>query len=320
MLLFIISFALFVMVLAAGWSWQQSRDRAQEEEERALLQGLLDDVEDEERALGEDKGKLPAGIEEAASRLRRSGILRGRAREEFLATLDRKLVHAGINNPVEPGLPRNAVDVMSYYLLFAGGVILMALAFLLLTSFPPFITVLWSVGMLFFPYKLLNNKIAKRQKAALFQLDKFLDELDLVLSNGRTTLDDAIASTVHYQQSARRRDPVLAREFDYALRQWTAGRDRSSALRDVSKRIGVFQITAVIENMVQSLEKGTPPREIVRSQSDQAKAMVTEALRQRIGAADQAFTVSMAMSLAGVTIILFGALVLQIVQGAAGIV
>jgi Flp pilus assembly protein TadB len=320
MLLFIISFALFVLVIGGGWAWQQSRDQAQEEKEREILQGLLDDVEDDERAREQDKSRVPQPIEDAALRLKRSGLLRGQAREELLLTLDRKLMHAGINNPVEPGTPRSAADVISYYLLYAGGIILLALAFILLTSLPPLITIVWALAMLFFPYKLLTNKITKRQKAALFQLDKFLDELDLVLSNGRTTLDDAIASTVSYQHSARRKDPVLAREFDYALRQWTAGRDRSEALRDVSRRIGVFQISAVIENMVQSLEKGTPPRETVRSQSDQAKAMVTEALRQRIGAADTAFTVSMAMSLAGVTIILFGALILQIMQGAGSIV
>lgn len=319
MLIFVIAFAIFVLTVGLGWTWQQQRDEAVAEEENALLRGLLEDVEDDEQAIGDDRAKVPAPIEEAASRIRRSRMFHGAGRDELLASLDRKLLHAGMNNPVEPGAQRSAADVASYYMLFAVAILIMMFAFLLLTPLPPVITIVWAVGMLYFPVKLLNNRIAKRQKAALFQLDKFLDELSLVLSNGRTTLDDAVTATVAYQQMSNRKNPILAREFDYAQRQWSAGRDRSEALRDISKRIGVFQVSAVIESMVQSLEKGTDAREAVRSQSEQAKAMVTEALRQRIGAADQAFTVSMAMSLAGVTVILFGALILSAAQGASGI-
>lgn len=318
-MLVIITLAALVLVLGAIWMWQQSRADAIAEQENALLSGLLESQDDDDDGQERLKSKVPAPIEDAALRLRRSGILHGASRDELLRALDRKLVHAGINNPVETTTPRSAPDVLSYYLLFAAGVVLLALAFLLLTTLPPVVTILWVIGMLYFPWRLLNNRIAKRQKAALFQMDKFLDELDLVLSNGRTTLEDALATTISYQRFSRRRDPILAREFDYAMRQWTAGRDRSDALRDAGRRIGVFQVTAVVENMVQSLEKGTPARETVRNQADQAKAMVTEALRQRIGAADQAFTVSMAMSLGGVTIILFGALVLGITSGAGGL-
>jgi pilus assembly protein TadC len=318
-MLVIITLAGIVLVLGAIWDWQQRRDAAIAEQENALLSGLLES-EDEDDEQERAKSKIPSPIEEVALRLRRSGLLSGANREDLLAALDRKLVHAGINNPVETTTPRPATDVLSYYLLWAGFIVISALAGLLFHVLPPIIVIGWAAGMLWFPWKLLNARIAKRQKAALFQMDKFLDELDLVLSNGRTTLDDALGSTIAYQRYSKRRDPILAREFDYAMRQWTAGRDRSEALRDVAKRIGVFQITAVVENMVQSLEKGTPPRESVRSQSDQAKAMVTEALRNRIGAADTAFTASMAMSLLGVTVILFGALVMGITSGVGGIV
>lgn len=126
------------------------------------------------------------------------------------------------------------------------------------------LSVLFLVIGFMFPDLWLSSKIKSRQKAIFRSLPDALDLLTVCVEAGLGF--DASMRNVHEKW-----EDDLALEFGRVLQEIALGKLRREALRDMSERLEVPELTSFIAAVIQSEQLGVSMAKVLRIQSDQMR-------------------------------------------------
>jgi tight adherence protein C len=115
-----------------------------------------------------------------------------------------------------------------------------------------------------FPELWLRSKIGARQKNVFRSLPDALDLLTICVEAGLGF--DAAMGKVHEKW-----DNDLSLEFGRVLQEIRLGKLRREALRDMSDRLGVSELTSFVAAVIQSEQLGVSMAKVLRIQSDQMR-------------------------------------------------
>jgi tight adherence protein C len=125
-------------------------------------------------------------------------------------------------------------------------------------------TVLFTVLGFFFPQLWLKSKIDNRQKEIRKAMPDALDLLTICVEAGLGF--DAAMSKVNEKW-----DNQLSMALGRAIREIQLGKLRREALRDMSDRIGIPEMTSFVAALIQSEQLGVSMAKVLRIQSDQMR-------------------------------------------------
>ncbi|MEA4925956.1 MAG: type II secretion system F family protein [Syntrophomonadaceae bacterium] len=117
----------------------------------------------------------------------------------------------------------------------------------------------------------LRDHITKRQSAITRELPDVLDLMTVSIEAG-LGFDSAMQRVVQKSQG------VLSAEFSQSLQEMRMGRTRKEALKDLSQRNGVSDLSKFIEAVIQADQLGVSLGNVLRNQSDQMRIL----RRQRV--------------------------------------
>ncbi len=121
------------------------------------------------------------------------------------------------------------------------------------------------VGLGFYvPEMLLTSRIQRRQKAIRRAMPDALDLLTICVEAG-LGFDGAM------QKVFIKWDNELSRAFGRAIREIQLGKLRREALRDMSDRIGLTEMTSFVAAVIQSEQLGVSMSKVLRIQADQMR-------------------------------------------------
>lgn len=118
---------------------------------------------------------------------------------------------------------------------------------------------------------ILKNHIAKRQAEIIRELPDVLDLMTISIEAG-LGFDAAMQRVVQKSQG------VLSSEFSLSLQEMRMGRTRKEALKDLSQRNGVEDLSKFIDAVIQADQLGVSLGNVLRNQSDQMRML----RRQRV--------------------------------------
>jgi len=116
----------------------------------------------------------------------------------------------------------------------------------------------------FMPDLMLSSMIGRRQRTVFRALPDALDLLTICVEAGLGF--DAAMGKVHEKW-----EDDLALEFGRVLQEIRLGKLRREALRDMSERIGVSELTSFVAAVIQSEQLGVSMAKVLRIQSDQMR-------------------------------------------------
>lgn len=253
---------IIVLLVVAGLVYVGMRDNPNRDplQERLAQFGereLPDSLEEIELSLPfKDRVLLPA--------LRRlAGILTRFTPEKQLEETRKQIELAGLAGSMEPA---------TFFAMRIGATIgLGLLAFLLFFVFSPRRdpnALLYTIGGAalgyFFPVLWLKSKISRRQDSIVKNLPDALDLLTICVEAG-LGFDQAMGKV--YEKW----DNDLAIGFGRVLREIQLGKSRREALRDMSERMDVPDVTAFVAAVIQADQLGVSMTKILRVQSDQMR-------------------------------------------------
>jgi len=120
-------------------------------------------------------------------------------------------------------------------------------------------------GALFLPDVFIRDQIAKRKREMIKELPDILDLLTVSVEAG-LSFDGALQKVIEKSKG------VLQIEFEKVLQEINMGKPRREALKDMSERINVDDITVFIGAVIQADQLGVSMGNVLRLQSDQVRA------------------------------------------------
>lgn len=108
----------------------------------------------------------------------------------------------------------------------------------------------------------LKMRINKRKSEIIKQLPDVLDIFFLVVSAG---LDFMTALKLVLERS---KPSPLVKEFSVVVREINVGKPREQALKDMSKRLDIPEMSSVVRTVIQGERMGTPMAEIIKLLSE----------------------------------------------------
>ncbi len=114
------------------------------------------------------------------------------------------------------------------------------------------------------PRFILISKIQQRQKEITLTLPDILDILTVSVEAG-LGFDAALGKVVEKIPG------VLSKEFEKVLQEIKLGRPRTEALKSMSERVGVVDLTTFIASVIQADQLGVSISGVLRIQSDQMR-------------------------------------------------
>ena len=125
-------------------------------------------------------------------------------------------------------------------------------------------TLLFTVLGFFFPQLWLKSKINSRQKEIQKAMPDALDLLTICVEAG-LGFDAAMAKV------NEKWDNQLSMAFGRTIREIQLGKLRREALRDMSDRVGIAEMTSFVAAIIQSEQLGVSMARVLRIQSDQMR-------------------------------------------------
>jgi len=185
-------------------------------------------------------------------------------RDEFAKTLEQtedRLTQAGLQQVFEP---EEFVGLRLIYALtfITAGMFCMLLQTKFMTFFGLF---LLGFGV-FYPLLWLHGVIKQRHRSIQRALPNVLDLLTLSVEAGRDFLTALREILVH-----RPRDP-LGEELETVFREVQLGKQRRQALSAMADRVGMVDLSSVVETLVQADELGVSIGHILRILGEQMRA------------------------------------------------
>lgn len=114
----------------------------------------------------------------------------------------------------------------------------------------------------FFPVMNVNDRIAARHKSIGLQIPDVIDLLTVCVEAGLDFIG-ALRVVVSRQKKGPLKD-----EFEHFLKQLELGRTRSEALREMSNRIGLSDVSSIAAALIQAAKLGSPIGPVLRMQSE----------------------------------------------------
>ena len=142
---------------------------------------------------------------------------------------------------------------------------LAVLAFFILGKFDPLVSIVCIFLGYIAPDILLNRKIGQRREAIVKQLPETVDLLDLCVEAG---LD--FATAVKWVIDKVPSNP-LVEELAFVLEEIQWGKGRTQALKDMSKRLNIPEISSFVQTLVLAERMGTPVAEAFVILSEDAR-------------------------------------------------
>jgi tight adherence protein C len=184
--------------------------------------------------------------------------------QNALQSVAKKLELAGNVGKLDP--------TMFLALQFMGALVVGGVLLLVFTvggdSFPVGQRILFVVGGFligfFFPQLWLTSKIQKRQKSVRKAMPDALDLLTICVEAG-LGFDAAMAKVSEKWESE------LSLAFSRVIQEIALGKIRREALRDMSDRIGLPEMTSFVAAVIQSEQLGVSMAKVLRIQSDQMR-------------------------------------------------
>lgn len=125
--------------------------------------------------------------------------------------------------------------------------------------------VLCEIGVgLLFPNLILSKKQTERQKQITNSLPDIIDLLTVSVEAG-LSFDGALTKVIEKMPGP------LAKEFENVLQEMKVGKQKKDALKDMSDRIGVQDLTTFVGSIVQADQFGVSIGHVLRIQSEQIR-------------------------------------------------
>lgn len=223
--------------------------------------------------------------------------------QNALNSISRKLELAGSPAKLDP--------TMILSMQFIAGIGFGALIFLVLTLGPTklgtgkllLISGLFTALGFYFPQLWLSSKISKRQDSIRKAMPDALDLLTICVEAG-LGFDAAMAKVSEKWQTE------LSMAFARVITEVQLGKIRREALRDMSDRIGLAEMTSFVAAVIQSEQLGVSLAKVLRIQSDQMR------MKRRQLAEEKAHKVPVKM-LVPMVLLIFPALMVVLLTPAA---
>lgn len=161
-----------------------------------------------------------------------------------------------------------------------------------------------------FPDLWLHDRAKARHKEILQQLPFALDLLVLLVEAG-LDFTAAIAQCVERMNPGPLRD-----EFDRMLKDFRLGASRIEALRSLSRRVGLKEVTTFTAALIQATELGSSIGKTLRQQSEIMRTHRFQEAERQGGAASQKMVIPLVLFiLPAVFIVLFGPSLVRYIYG-----
>ncbi len=184
--------------------------------------------------------------------------------QNAMNSLARKIELAGMSSRWDPSV---ILALQLFATVFFGGVIVVVFWFGP-TKWPLSRVLLVALGFAFlgfyFPQLWLGSKIARRQKEIRKAMPDALDLLTICVEAG-LGFDAAMAKVSEKWQTE------LSFAFARVIQEIQLGKIRRDALRDMSERIGLGEMTSFVAAVIQSEQLGVSLAKVLRIQSDQMR-------------------------------------------------
>jgi tight adherence protein C len=184
--------------------------------------------------------------------------------QNAMHNLGKKIEQAGLPSSVDPSI----ILVLQFVVMIIfGGLVFMVLK-LGPTHWPTgrvlFLSLLFSILGFYMPQLWLVSKIGKRQKEIQKAMPDALDLLTICVEAG-LGFDAAIAQVCAKWRSE------LTLAFQRVLQEVQLGKLRREALRDMSERIGLSELTSFVAAVIQSEQLGVSLANVLHIQADQMR-------------------------------------------------
>ncbi len=171
---------------------------------------------------------------------------------------------------------------------------------------------IFSVIGFFTPQLLLQSRINSRQDEIRKAMPDALDLLTICVQAG-------LGFDAAMKKVAEKWDDELADEFDHVLREIRLGKVRREALRNMSDRIGISEMTSFVAAIIQSEQLGVSMAKVLRIQSDQMRTKRRQIAEEKAQQAPVKMLFPMALLIfPSLLIILLGPAGLQLKNSALG--
>jgi len=162
----------------------------------------------------------------------------------------------------------------------------------------------------FMPQLLLQSKITARQDDIRKSMPDALDLLTICVQAG-LGFDASMARV------AEKWEDALADEFERSLREIQLGNVRRVALRNMSDRIGISEMTSFVAAIIQSEQLGVSMSKVLRIQSDQMRTRRRQIAEEKAQQAPVKMLFPMALLIfPSLMVILLGPAALQLMDSA----
>lgn len=181
---------------------------------------------------------------------------------------------------------------------------------LLLALLPLFFSVMLVVGGWFYIDFWLNDQIQQRRTKTKTELPFFLDMLTLSVEAG-LEFTAAIARIVSKMEPSPLREELVV-----FLRQMQLGMSRRDALRAMSDRLEIPQVTSMVTALIQAADMGSSIGAALRTQSEIMNAERFQEAEKKGAEASQKMLFPMVIFIApAVMLVVLGPLIIQFVYG-----
>ncbi len=220
--------------------------------------------------------------------------------------LHRKLIAAGMREEFNP----DELFAFKLFLIIGAPLFMYGVNWLGEFDFSWFLYPMFSVGGFFYPDLMLNQAKELRQKAVRRALPFIVDLLALSTEAGLDFMP-AIAKVVE-----KAKPSPLVQEFEQVLKDLQLGSSREEALKEMSKRLNMQEISSFVAMVVSGVSVGASIGKVLRQQSEQIRTM-RFLLGEREGAkASQKIMMPMFLFiLPAIMLTIFGPFALQMMEG-----
>jgi tight adherence protein C len=164
----------------------------------------------------------------------------------------------------------------------------------------------------YLPEMLLQSRVRRRQDSIRKALPDALDLLTICVEAG-LGFDGALAKVTE------KWDNELALSFSRVLREIQLGKLRREALRDMSERVGIPEMTSFVAAIIQSEQLGVSMAKVLRIQADQMRIKRRQAAEEKAHQAPIKMLIPMGLLIfPSLMIILLGPAAVQLMSSALG--
>lgn len=269
-----------LILLAIGlvilWFAVYMSTRIPQQESEAMLKRLEELASKEEAAsIEEIEMAMPFTERVIYPFLRSLGDRASRnTKKNVLMDIERKIILAGRGGTLDASVFLSTRFIVM--IIFAAIAFFMAKFTILNQSYTQSIVYALLAGLLgyFFPILWLNGEVNKRQQAIRKQMPDALDLLTICVEAGLGF--DAAMSKV-----ATKWDNELSQAFAIAIKEMQLGKIRREALKSMSDRIDIPEMTSFVAALIQSEQLGVSLSKVLHIQSEQMRIFRRQAAEEK---------------------------------------